>query len=88
MDEWVVSQYQHQDDLKNHRVGITIDMSTSPFYEGNRWAVRFLDRCLSVKGRWEYEPLPSSRSQVFYHKFRFTSLEAAKAAASKAREGL
>ena len=50
---------------------------TSPFYAGERWAVRRGGECMAVDGDWEYEPLPSSRDDAFYSRFRFESLEAA-----------
>lgn len=88
MDEWVACQYQHQDDLNQPNSGITVTLSTSPYYEGERWAVRYHGMCLSVKGEWRYEPTPSDRTKTFYNRFRFKNLEAAKKAATKAREEL
>lgn len=57
----------------------------SPFYEGERFAVRNdLKRCLTVDGEWEHEPMPSSRDDTFYEWCRFKSFEAARDAAEGA----
>jgi hypothetical protein len=55
----------------------------SPFYEGERWAVRHGSMCLTLAAKWVYEPLPSSRDDDFYAKCRFDSLDAALAAYDK-----
>lgn len=49
----------------------------SPFYRGEKWAVRRLSQCLARDGEWEYEPMPSSRDDEFYARCRFDSLECA-----------
>jgi hypothetical protein len=64
---------------------LTICRMVSPFYEGVRYAVRRGAACLSVGGKWAYEPIPSSRTDAFYKRFRFTTFERAVAAARKAR---
>jgi hypothetical protein len=46
----------------------------SPFYDGEKWAVRRSGCCLSKSGEWDYEPIPSSRTDSFYKKYRFKTL--------------
>lgn len=58
--------------------------SNSPFYDGNKWAVRCTGYCLSKNCEWEYEPSPSSRDDAFYQCFRFDSLQDAVDAYNKA----
>ena len=48
------------------------------------WAVIHLSRCLHRSGRWDHEPLPSSRTQRWLSSHRFdleTALKLAKKAA-------
>lgn len=47
----------------------------SPFYPGVKWAVRKHGSCLDKNGEWEYEPMPSSRTDEFYARCRFESLQ-------------
>jgi hypothetical protein len=56
----------------------------SPFYEGVKWSVRWMGRCLNKQGEWDWEPSPSSRDDDFYAKCRFESLEEAYTLALKA----
>lgn len=39
---------------------------------GDTWAVTDGRQCLNNKGKWEYEPLPSSRTEEFLARCRFT----------------
>ena len=43
-----------------------------------KWAIRFAHQCLSKKGNWIYEPMPSSRTESFFKKTRFGFKEAMK----------
>ena len=36
-----------------------------------RWAIRQKGFCLNKKGKWEYEPLPSSRTEAFFKRCRW-----------------
>jgi hypothetical protein len=49
----------------------------------NRWAVRCKGHCLNKKGVWEYEPLPSNRTEAFLKRCRFDTAEQARKAADK-----
>lgn len=63
-----------------------IELTISPFYEGKRYAVRNqLGRVLNKSGKWEHEPIPSSRTDAFYKRCRFDSLESASLAAAEAK---
>lgn len=44
------------------------------------WAVTEGGCCLNNKGKWEYEPHPSSRSNAFIKRTRFTFEEAVRRA--------
>lgn len=80
--EWIETQWRRPGELGKH--GIQIDLIVSPFYEGEKYAVRNSGYCLNKKGSWEAEPLPSSRTDAFYKRCRFDTLEdAAKAADAK-----
>lgn len=41
-----------------------------------KWAIRHFDSCLTKKGTWIYEPLPSARTESFFKKTRFDFDEA------------
>jgi hypothetical protein len=43
---------------------------------GDRWAISDGGHVLNRKGRWEYEPLPSSRTEAFRRRTRFPRDEA------------
>lgn len=48
------------------------------------WSACWMGRCLNAKGRWDYEPIPSSRTDKWIAKHRFnldTALALAKEAA-------
>ncbi len=46
-------------------------------YRGEgRWAVMWLGKCLSTSGDWTFEPIPSSRDDVFLAAHRFGRAEA------------
>ena len=44
------------------------------------WAVRRDMDCLALDGTWSYEPMPSSRTEEWLARHRFTSAEAAASA--------
>lgn len=46
----------------------------------DRWAIRWSRYCLTRKGKWEYESMPSSRTKTFFARCRFATAEAALAA--------
>jgi len=48
------------------------------------WAVRHGGHVLATDGRWEHEPLPSSRTPAFLARCRFPTLSAAWTAAKAA----
>lgn len=47
------------------------------------WAVRSLGSCLAKDGEWEYESLPSNRTDEFYERCRYATMELAFEAAEK-----
>lgn len=68
--------WQFSDDLHAARIERTV----SPFYAGERFAVRQGGFCLNTSGEWEDEPQPSSRDDAFYERCRFKTLPQAVAA--------
>jgi hypothetical protein len=52
------------------------------------WAVRYRGQVLNQQGEWEWEPMPSSRTDEFLARCRFISAELAIAAAWAAKEKL
>ena len=56
---------------------LTFVRMNSPFYDGERWAVRWHGRCPTKTAEWEYEPMPSRRDDAFYACCRFDTLEQA-----------
>ena len=55
-------------------LGVTFHRMNSPFYDGERWSVRFGGNCLNTDSEWEYEPRPSIRDDAFYQRCRFGSI--------------
>jgi hypothetical protein len=47
------------------------------------YAVRHSGGVLSIDGKWQYEPQPSSRDDAFMERFRFRTFEEAAAAIRK-----
>lgn len=41
------------------------------------WAIRKNNNCLNKNGEWEYEPMPSSRTDDFMERCRYKSIEEA-----------
>lgn len=81
----VSTRYQFKTDFDNHNISpVTFDRMSSPFYGGEKWAVRRNSSCLARDGEWEYEPIPSSRDDEFYARCRFDSLADALAAVERA----
>lgn len=77
----VVTRYQLRDEFEKHYPdAVTFDRMRSPFYVGERWAVRRRGSCLAKDGEWELDPIPSSRDDGFYARCRFDSLDDAIAA--------
>lgn len=58
--------------------GILIEMREG--FKGQKWAVKDGSNVLNKSGEWEYEPIPSSRTDTFIDRTRFDSpLEALQA---------
>lgn len=69
----------------------TINATDEPEFEVHveyagydRWAIRHGGRCLSKDGRWDWEPLPSSRTDAWLQSHRFTEGEALRIAEEQA----
>lgn len=76
--ELIPTSYQFEADFQSQNIRpIKFDRMRSPFYDGEKWAVRRGSECLSIDGKWEYEPMPSNRNDEFYARFRFNSLKQA-----------
>jgi hypothetical protein len=87
--EWRITEWTwgKHFDSDEPTVVVTITRMKSPFYKGNRYAVRKGGSCLTIDGKWEYEPQPSSRTQEFYDRCRFILLADAMTAARRAAMG-
>ena len=84
-DDWIPTRWERKADLANcDALGVSISITASPFYSGYRFAVRRLRYCLSSDSRWCMEPIPSSRTDGFYERFRFRSIREALAALTRA----
>jgi len=73
MSDWYPVAWQRDDAID----AIRIERTVSPFYVGERFAVRRHSLCLATDGSWEYEPTPSSRDDAFYERCRFKTFDAA-----------
>ena len=49
-------------------------------HAGIRWAIRQIGACFNKRGKWEYEPIPSSRTEAFFKRCRWDTAEDAIAA--------
>jgi len=85
--EWRPTRWVHKGDARRYSLFIvSVELQVSPFYEGERYAIRNgAGSCLNTSGEWEHEPLPSSRDDAFYERCRFKSWKLAEAAARDAR---
>ena len=63
------------------QTAITIHRMNSPFYKGEKWAVRRYNSCLAKDGEWEVEASPSNRDDDFYKRGRFDTIKEAENAA-------
>lgn len=54
--------------------------------EVSSWVVKNCDEVLNKDGEWEYEPMPSSRTDDFLERTRFSNLEDARRAYEKYRK--
>ncbi|MES2247634.1 MAG: hypothetical protein V4645_10150 [Pseudomonadota bacterium] len=75
-----VSETRYADDITVQRAK---QLSGPPL-----WKVCYRGSVLNQHGEWEYEPLPSSRTDEFLARCRFSSPERAIAAAQVAKEHL
>ena len=67
--ELIATHYQIKSEWESMApMSADIVRMNSPFYEGERWAVRRGSFCLGIDGLWELEPIPSSRDDEFYEK--------------------
>jgi hypothetical protein len=57
--------------------GVYIRNVGSPDDGVDRWAIKGAFGCLNKLGDWEYERLPSSRTDDFYERCRFSSVQEA-----------
>jgi hypothetical protein len=74
----IAVRYQLTKDFEANEIQpVTFDRMNSPYYEGEKWAVRRGGSCLAKDGYFEYEPMPSSRDNDFYNRCRFDSLGSA-----------
>ena len=66
---WNYSDHSHLDSIK---------IETAKQMDGSiKYAVRHMGACLTVEGKWEFEPIPSSRDDAFFKRCRFDSWQQA-----------
>lgn len=65
---------------------IRIDRCIQPD-NSSLWAIRSGGFCLNKQGNWEFEPIPSSRTNKFYKDCRFNSMDEAIKFAQSALNG-
>lgn len=76
MDGLIISEYEVEG--YDDPIGPpTIVRHTSPFYKGVKWAVKWRRNVLGKDGLWAYEPIPSSRDDKFYERYRFDEVDLA-----------
>lgn len=82
--KWLPVQWQPAKAVEGLKPeAVSIYRMRSPFYSGERYAVRLRGRCLNKRGEWEREPQPSCRTAAFYARCRFASFEDAARTMSK-----
>jgi len=84
----IVFQFADQyrsSDMHTRIAPLTIVRMISPFYDGEKWAVRWLSSVLGKDGEFMIEPSGGSRDQEFYAQYRFDTFEDAYNAAKKAK---
>jgi hypothetical protein len=68
-------------------LGRVIRLMDSPYYTGDRYAVfpseDDTNECLNSEGEWEWQPMPSNRTDEFFERCRFKSFEEAVKALEK-----
>jgi len=88
MKNLIATEYKFRDEWNDmHNLNpVKIIRMKSPFYEGEKWAVRKLNFCLNSKDEWEFEPMPSQRNDDFYRRCRFDTFEEAYSRAVEVRK--
>jgi hypothetical protein len=83
ISQYTISATPAGRDQYNHLWDLHVDRSVQ--MDGTeKWAVRWMGRCLGRDGEWDYEPIPSSRSDRWLAQYRHdleTALRLAVAAA-------
>jgi len=57
-------------------INVTLNLRRGD-HGAKRWAISEMGYVLNKKGRWEMEPIPSSRTDAFYRRCRFDTAEEA-----------
>ncbi len=72
-----INEYQIEGGTAHHVADVTL--RRMPQREGpDLWAIfDHSDVCLNKRGQWEFQPMPSSRTDAFLRRCRFDSAEAA-----------
>jgi hypothetical protein len=75
----VVWQHDVEPDLKRLRESdmIPIRLERTMGFDGITYAIRQGSCCLNKRGEWEFEPIPSSRSDAFLKRCRWSDFERA-----------
>lgn len=71
---WPFESVSEVDIIKLERTGTIVD--GRPSFTADCWAIRCAGRCYGRNGTWDFEPLPSSRTDDWLANFRWTYDEA------------
>jgi len=84
MPKWEIKMYEKVDPSG---IGYLTVERVNTSKDGKNWAVRCRGGlCLSKRGKWEYEPMPSSRTGAFKKRCRFDTAREAMTAADKVKK--
>ena len=76
-NELLATEFMFPDHFNDTRgIVATFHRSISPFYPGEKWAVRVGSVCVG-KNSAIFEPSPSERDDAFYAEYRFDSIKEA-----------
>jgi hypothetical protein len=70
----IPTSYQLEFDLE-YSINVSLDMARG--FDGTLWAIREHGLVFNKEGKWEDEPMPSSRNKEFFTRCRFSSVDEA-----------
>jgi hypothetical protein len=77
---WESVSWEWNADLIKEKLFEPVRIDRVKGFDGTRYAIRQGGACMNAQGDWEWEPIPSSRTDEWLAEFRFTTwLDAANA---------